>query len=511
MLRYGIFLCALALGAAAEVQTIRVVVPAAASARIHGAVAVFASRVEKRCPAKVVTTGKAPLTIRLGLHPGAKAEGYEIRGTARRLEITAADEAGLLYGLGKLLHTSRFTAKGFAPGEWRGTSAPASPMRGMYLACHFGNFFEAAPIDEVETYVEDLSLWGVNSLLVSYPAWQLESFDQPAARRNFDRLRLVLQRARKAGLRVGLGAGNQAFRSAPKAILSEPYPDDWHRRGDLGTNICPSKPAGREYLLWFWSRMFDEFRDPGLDFLVFWPYDEGGCGCSECWPWGPKGYLRLARAVGDLGRARWPKLEFVLSTWMFDSPPAGEWEGLTAALGKDRKGIDYILADAHEDYPRYPLDRGVPGGLPLLNFPEISMWGMAPWGGYGANPLPGHLQTLWNQVSGKLAGGFPYSEGIYEDLDKIITSQFYWSPGQSARQTVKEYATAYFSADSAEDVLAAVDILERNHRRNGRGRFEKPPVETGKALGLLKAVDGRRTVGAWSDHGTRPAIYRPRS
>lgn len=496
MLRSAIFLLAVTGLAGADVTTIRVVEPAGAGQGIHNAVAVFKARVEQRSPARIVKTGKAQLTIHLRLQSGGKAEGYEISGTAQRLTITAADESGILYGLGKLLHTSRFTEKGFVPGAWRGKTAPASTMRGMYLACHFGNFYEAAPMDEVEAYVEDLSLWGVNSLLVSYPAWQLDSFEQPEARRNFERLKLLLGRARKAGLKVGLGAGNQTFRTAPKEALGERYPDDWHRRGDLGTNVCPSKPAGHKYLMWFWGRMLDEFRDPGLDFIVFWPYDEGGCGCKECWPWGPKGYLKLARDVGDLGRARWPKMQMVLSTWMFDSPPAGEWDGLTAELKRDPRGIDYIMADAHEDFPRYPLDHGVPGGLPLVNFPEISMWGMSPWGGYGASPLPAHLQTLWNQVSGKLAGGFPYSEGIYEDIDKVITSQFYWSPEQTARQTVKDYASAYFAPESADDVLAAVEILEKNHRRKGRGRMEKPPVDTAKAVELLAGVDRRLTPQA---------------
>lgn len=26
-------------------------------------------------------------------------------------------------------------------------------------------------------------------------------------------------------------------------------------------------------------------------------------------------------------------------------------------------------------------------------------------------------------------GGFPYSEGIYEDLNKAIIAGFYWNPG----------------------------------------------------------------------------------
>ena len=62
----------------------------------------------------------------------------------------------------------------------------------------------------------------------------------------------------------------------------------------------------------------------------------------------------------------------------------------------------------------------MPGGFPLLNFPEISMWNQGPWGGYGANPFPNRLQQRMNEIKGKLSGGFPYSEGIYEDLNEVI-------------------------------------------------------------------------------------------
>lgn len=51
------------------------------------------------------------------------------------------------------------------------------------------------------------------------------------------------------------------------------------------------------------------------------------------------------------------------------------------------------------------------GGLPLLNFPEISMWGRGPWGGWGANPLPSRFEGLWQQTKGFVLGGMPYSEG----------------------------------------------------------------------------------------------------
>ena len=94
-----------------------------------------------------------------------------------------------------------------------------------------------------------------------------------------------------------------------------------------------------------------------------------------------------------------PKGKVILSTWYFDRWGIGEWDGITAKFNaKKPDWVDYIMADNFEEYPRYPLDHGVPGGLPLLNFPDISMYGQNPWGGYGANPHPGRLQQRWDET-----------------------------------------------------------------------------------------------------------------
>ena len=44
----------------------------------------------------------------------------------------------------------------------------------------------------------------------------------------------------------------------------------------------------------------------------------------------------------------------------------------------------------------------------MVNFPEVSMWGRSPWGGWGANPLPTRFEVLWKQTEGKVFGGMPY-------------------------------------------------------------------------------------------------------
>jgi hypothetical protein len=243
---------------------------------------------------------------------------------------------------------------------------------------------------------------------------------------------------------------------------------------------------------------FEAFAARGVepDQIWLWPYDQGGCACEACAPWGANGFLVASEAVARMARERFPGVKVILSTWLFDfQRDEGEWEGLARAFAEPPDWLDYVLADSHgADFPRYPLERGVPGGMPLLNFPEISMYGMFPWGGFGANPLPKRFQRLWDEAGDRLAGGFPYSEGIFEDINKAVESQFYWSDREAA-DTVREYAAYEFSPDVADDVAAAIGILEANHGtfpgvHPGRtdGPYE-PPREAVIDAGARRAFD----------------------
>jgi len=150
------------------------------------------------------------------------------------------------------------------------------------------------------------------------------------------------------------------------------------------------------------------------------------------------------------------------------------------------------------------------------------MW---PWGGLGANPLPKRFQRLWDQVGDRVAGGFPYSEGIYEDINKAVLSRFYWDPQSSARETVREYAAFEFSPEVADDVLRAVEILEANHRycrwRETRGEKPiepRPDMEdagAAEAFALLEKTDAQlteraRTAWRWRVLYLRGLIDRER-
>ncbi|OPZ26973.1 MAG: hypothetical protein BWZ02_01818 [Lentisphaerae bacterium ADurb.BinA184] len=396
--------------------------------------------------------------------PGMGGEGYAVErgaGAGGRVTVAAAGSLGLLAGVGKWLRSSHFDGTAFHPGTWSGASSPRATVRGMYLPCR-GNWYGYATTDEFQCYVEDLALWGINTICCYLP--ETADPDSPDGARIVERNRALLRAVREVGLRTALiREPNMVHTGVPAEVLAPPFRDtDPPRRGTGGPRVCPSHPDGWKLILRSMEQYLDGYEDIGLDYVVAFPYDGGGCGCPGCWPWGARGYLRLCKELSRLARARHPGCKFVVGTWCFDvcETPDGEFEGLDRELRRDRSWADYIMADAHEDFPRYPLEHGSPGGLPLITFPEISMWGRFPWGGFGANPFPARLQRLWNQVSRLCDGGFPYSEGIYEDLNKFVVSQFYWDAERPAADSVREYAAYEFSPAVADAVSLAVQRFE---------------------------------------------------
>ena len=144
---------------------------------------ILGRQIAERCGAQVVNAGPAACAVELGIESGIGTEGYKIvDGAGGSVRILGNDERGLLYGVGRFLRSSRYDRGGFTPGTWRGRSVPKCPMRGIYLATHFNNYYEAASPEELDRYVEDLALWGFNLLALTYPHWQYASYDDPAAR-----------------------------------------------------------------------------------------------------------------------------------------------------------------------------------------------------------------------------------------------------------------------------------------------------------------------------------------
>jgi hypothetical protein len=164
------------------VQSVKIILSPGAGSIAQRASGIMAREITERSGAKVFTEGKADFTVELAVVPGVGTEGFSIIDDGSgKIKITGNDENGLLYGVGKFLHASRYNQDGFTPGTWHGTDVPQGTMRGIYFATHFNNWYEASSDEERQRYIESLALWGINALVVHYPNQWLAGLDDPKA------------------------------------------------------------------------------------------------------------------------------------------------------------------------------------------------------------------------------------------------------------------------------------------------------------------------------------------
>lgn len=443
---------------------------------------------------RVATAGVGAYCLRFALDPLQPEEGFVLEMKDGAAEIRARGFAGFLYGAGKFLRTIEYSADSIGVRVGFFAERPRSVFRNAYMARHFGNWYDRAPVALQNAYVEDLALWGINgiSTMIVTPVQVQGGADSPAVRESVAVYKATYDNAKRLGLlvRAGLGLGNQTgWDTDPRCrgtALTNPI-------FNLGFNACPHAPGTLARI--------DENAEMRLkavgpeylpDVTCVFPYDEGGCACMRCAPWGGNGYLLLCERAQKWLAAHAPRTKFMACTWMFQDD---EWELLE---GRIRKGFrpDYIMVDAHGDqFPKYPLTHDL-GGIPLVTFPEISMWGRFPWGGYGAQPLPKRFRRIFDQVKDRVTGYVYYSEGIYEDINKLCVQQFYWNDADE-QETLRAYARFYLPGCREEDFVALCELLEENHLAPDVARAKPRDKEAeatyleriDRALGLVRKMD----------------------
>jgi len=131
----------------------------------------------------------------------------------------------------------------------------------------------------------------------------------------------LLAEARAIGLSPGLiVVPNQGYDAGAgkSPVPYTPFPDPEHVRGNLGALSCAAE--GHEYLVDLNKKLLGHYADVGIDWLVYWPYDEGGCGCHDDWPWGGKGFPRISTRMTEMAMEIFPDIKTIASTWVFDKP-----------------------------------------------------------------------------------------------------------------------------------------------------------------------------------------------
>jgi len=420
--------------------------------------------VSKRlCERGLFVAEDAELTLCLLIDPFLRKDSYRIAGLENNVTISADCKINLLAGCGDLMFHSQFDENGIKLTDKRGNFCPDCSARCVYTASHFNTYYWTAPIEEVLEYVEDLALMGINELNFPIPYLNLKGATETELDAAYARVCSVMKYAKQLGMLLVGELSTSCVSDAPADILATPIPDEMRKRGNTGVKVCPSNPKGKEFLDNYNRQSLKKYAEYGVKFDIFstFPYDEGGCGCPDCDPWGAKGYIRAAKSAIAIAKETNPDAKLSVSTWLFDFPNKGEWLSLFESL-KEEPWAQYIEADSHNEYPRFPLENDIPEGITLRAFPEITMWGLWPWGGYGAHFFPHRYTKIWRSTKGKLGGGRMYSEGIFEDLNKYTVAGLYKDFNADPDESVKQYGAYFFGCNDGEDFAELVRCIETN-------------------------------------------------
>ncbi len=405
--------------------------------------------------------------VRFALDAAMAEDTATVRVKGGEAEVRAPRFHTLVSGAGRLLKSFRYHRGGFTAKDGAYDFKAAKSVRIAYLARHFASPFMQLDAPFMCHYIDDLVLDGINAFCTqtSIPGVDAVRLKHDTAEREryLSVCAAIIAHLREidCGL-TGGGGGNQAAGDTDPAIRSEKNTNP--RVPETGFNVCPAKPGGMEFLLTRQKRSLAKMKERGLDikFFTHFPYDEGGCGCANCRPWGCNGYIKMCETFHPLNHAAFPNAKEIMSTWFFEEKEfAGLWEYL-----KTHDWIDYLeIDDFGSDYPQYPLDHPIPNNhTKIITFPEISMWGRIPWGGFGAVAYPKMLERIFRKCEKAVDGFRYYSEGLFEDINKAVVTGLYIDPSTTSSDILARYAAYHFPGVSPADFVRLVELFERNHR-----------------------------------------------
>ena len=473
------------------------------------------SRIRERIPAGC--TRSRSMRIALRNSDSVQGENATVRINGDEVVITAGRTRGLIYGCGQFLRSLTFGRKGFVAKNGNYDFIPYSSYRCCYMARHYNTWYQRAPKEEILRYIDDMFLWGINTLYTQLSMSTVNyAYSTPEERLVFDETTdAICARVKECDMALQTsGGGNTARDGFPAEFKAERLVP---ARGNDRWNVCPSKPGALEFLLRNREENLKKYVAKGYPVtnMSYFPYDEGGCQCEDCAPWGGNGYVRTIKAMHELNEKYFPGVTETVSTWFFDEK---DYEGLFKYL-ETQDWIDYLEIDSHSDFPSYPMNHAIPKGIPVTTFPEITMWGRVPWGGYGATPLPGRFERLFRQVSDKVKGYRLYSEGLYDDINKITVTGLYTSPSLGKKDILKKYAGYELPGADPGDFLKLTELLEAIHptgdpsgtkrrdfnflvflRDASPGLLAERKKQSEKALALAKSIDRQiipQMKGCW--------------
>jgi len=374
--------------------------------------------------------------------PESRPEGYRLFVDSREVTVpvvwvAGADPRGALYGVGALLrHVDWAQGRLRVPAGLDIATAPAYPIRGHQLGYRpKANSWDAWDASQYDQYIRELAFFGINSV---------ENIPFPADQRS-----PVMKVSRKEMNR------------------------------ELSA-ICDR--YGLDY--WVWTPAEFDLNDGEARAQALRDHEELYRDCKELtgvfFPGGDPGnnppqlVLPFLEDIAKRLLAAHPKARVWLSLQSFDEEQA---QYVFDYLERESPTWLGGLVAGPSSPPIAETRRRLPKQYKLRLYPDITHNKLCqypvPWwdqayaltlGREAPNPRPTQYAAIHNWFAPYSDGFIAYSDGVHDDVNKIVWNALSWNPDADVRNILVQYSRVFFGPAVAEEAADGILALENNWR-----------------------------------------------
>lgn len=357
-----------------------------------------------------------------------------------RILIVGRDERGVLFGVGALLRKLSMASGGAGFDRPLNLSAaPEKPVRSHQIGYRYkNNTYDAWSLSQFEQQIRDLAIFGANTVQLIAPVSddKAESPLSPAP-----------------PLETLLGIDRILDRYGLNCDLYYP---------EMEPDYAQPEAVTREL-----ARFEDLIRQmPRLDALWIPGGDPGHTAPALLFP--------LVERETAILRRYHPQARVYLSAQGMDAAQYAEFYRLLATPPTWLTGV-FFGPQSRESFAQQRAH--IPASLPMIFYPDIAhtmhaQFPVAQWdpvfalteGREPIDPRPTDEAIIYRHFSRLHSGFVTYSEGVNDDVNKMLWSQWGWDEKLPARTILEDYARLYAGPEYVTDLSQAIEHLEKNWR-----------------------------------------------
>ncbi|MEI6139646.1 MAG: alpha-glucuronidase family glycosyl hydrolase [Mariniphaga sp.] len=389
-------------------------------------------------------------------------DGYQIAvlEDSKTILVIGHDPRGVLYGIGKLLRNLEIhPGRILIDNNFKVASAPKYPIRGHQLGYRpKTNAYDAWTVDQFDSYIRDLVLFGANSIEIMPP----RTDDDPTS--------------------VNMKLPSIQMMTEQSRICKEYGLDVWMWYPNMGSDYTTEDSINVE--LAEREKVFSVL--PKLDALFVPAGDPGDLEPDELFNW-------LEREAVVLHKYH-PNAKIWVSPQVFK--PSAEWyRKFYAHVNKEYNWFGGIVYGPWIKTPLPEVKKLIKPSIAIRLYPDIThslscQYPIPDWdiayamtlGRECINPRPEDEKYIHNFYANLAQGSISYSEGTNDDVNKFVWSGQDWDPSTPVIETLRDYARYFIGSEYTENVAQGLMSLERNIK----GR-------------LLTNEQVQRTLQQWQD------------